>query len=407
MHKTITQVSGFINTVQVDPVKDGLLRNISFAAKDVINIKGQKTGCGNPSWEKKQQACGKHALCIEQLLSSGASLVGKTITGEFCSGSTGVNHFYGLPKNIKYPKRVPGGSSSGSASVVAENLVDFSLGTDSAGSVRIPASFCGLYGMRPSHGLISLDGVKTFVPSFDTVGFIAKKIDIIDLVFKALFSVPENSLNKIKFLYIIDDFMHLLSPDYKKNFTVFVSKISELLRIKPYFIKLESIHADINDNSFGMSAVFKKIFCAEAWENMSDIVKMYNLEFQKNTFVDFSPLSKTDRSNMPEVYMKKEIYSLAINNLLSSSGLLCVPTTPDIAPLIQKTYSKVNQFNYNRLRPFIALSGVAKLPQITIPVESLQNRSAGFGVSILSRQNQDFLLLAVVKKINDALGLMV
>ena len=129
-YENISQYPGLINKSHVMPTRKGILDNLTFAVKDVIDIKGQKTSCGNPTWLSHQLICEVHAICVEQLLASGAICLGKTVLGEFASGSNGVNHFYGMPKNPKAPDRVPGGSSSGSASIVAEGVVDFSLGTD-------------------------------------------------------------------------------------------------------------------------------------------------------------------------------------------------------------------------------------------------------------------------------------
>ena len=104
-----------------------------------------------------------------------------------------ANTFYGTPLNPKAPDRVPGGSSSGSASAVASQLVDFSIGTDTAGSVRVPASNCGIWGYRPSHGIISPTGVLALAPSFDTVGIFSRSGEILEKVRKSRFSFAHNS----------------------------------------------------------------------------------------------------------------------------------------------------------------------------------------------------------------------
>ena len=101
-------------------------------------------------------------------------MVGKTHTDELTRGILGENAHYGTPINSKAPDRVPGGSSSGSAAAVSGGLVDFALGSDTGGSVRIPASFCGLYGLRPTHGRVLLDGILTQAPSYDTIGWFTR-----------------------------------------------------------------------------------------------------------------------------------------------------------------------------------------------------------------------------------------
>src|SRR3954470_24381771 len=158
-------------TVHKAPHRAGPLSGLRFAAKDLFDVAGLVTGCGNPDWAATHAPAEANAWAVDALLGAGATLVGKTITDEISLGLLGINKFDGTPLNPRAPDRVPGGSSSGSASAVAGALVDFALGTDSGGSVRIPASFCGLYGLRPTHGRIPVDGMMTQAPSFDTVGF--------------------------------------------------------------------------------------------------------------------------------------------------------------------------------------------------------------------------------------------
>ena len=120
-----------------------------------------------------------NAVCVDQLLLAGARCVGKTVCDELAFSLEGENFFYGAPLNPRAPARVAGGSSSGSAAAVACGLADFALGTDTGGSVRVPASNCGLYGLRPSHGFISTAGVVPYAPSIDTVGVLAASADIL------------------------------------------------------------------------------------------------------------------------------------------------------------------------------------------------------------------------------------
>jgi amidase len=169
----VEESRAFVQKVEVNPTGSGPLDGLSFAVKDLIDIGGHKTGCGNPSWRYSHPPATVNAVCVEQLLTAGARCVGKTVIDELAFSLLGENHFYGTPLNPKAPDRVPGGSSSGSASAVACGLVDFALGTDTGGSVRVPASNCGTWGLRPSHEFISVAGVNPFAPTFDTVGILA------------------------------------------------------------------------------------------------------------------------------------------------------------------------------------------------------------------------------------------
>ncbi|MBT3811146.1 MAG: amidase, partial [Rhodospirillaceae bacterium] len=171
-------VSGFcshLGDVSVSGASDGPLKGLSFAVKDIIDVEGVVTGVGNPDWFASHGPAPRHATVVQQLLDAGADLAGKTITEEFAYGLIGENYHYGTPVNPRAEGRIPGGSSSGSASVVACEQVDFALGTDTGGSVRVPAAFCGLFGIRPSHGRVSLRGIMPLAPSLDTCGWFARE----------------------------------------------------------------------------------------------------------------------------------------------------------------------------------------------------------------------------------------
>lgn len=155
------------------PTGSGALDGLRFAVKDLIDVEGLVTGGGNPDWAASQRPAPADAPAVRALRAAGASLVGKTVTDELAFSLEGENHHHGTPRNPRAPGRLPGGSSSGSAVAVAAGLADVALGTDTGGSVRVPASFCGVFGFRPTHGRVPLDGVVPFAPSFDTVGWFA------------------------------------------------------------------------------------------------------------------------------------------------------------------------------------------------------------------------------------------
>ncbi|MBA2655616.1 MAG: hypothetical protein H0U70_01365 [Tatlockia sp.] len=270
----------FIAEIKIAPTQEGVLNKLSFAAKDIIDIKNEKSSCGNPTWLNTQKIATHNADIVDLLLANGCSFSGKTVMGEFCTGSIGVNHYYGMPKNPLAPERVPGGSSSGSASVVASGVVDFSIGTDAAGSVRVPASFCGIFGMRPSYGSISMKGVKSFSPSFDTVGIFSKNIRIIQRVFNVLTNDQMAIGNEIATnLYIIEDFMSIINIEGRHAIEKFIIDASYKLQLKPTYIKLSDIHPDITHPEIGISTIFKILFCTEIWETLKDWVNDVNLEY--------------------------------------------------------------------------------------------------------------------------------
>src|SRR3954453_5635889 len=179
---SVEQSGAFIEKFTLPATNDGPLRGLRFAVKDLIDVAGHRTGCGNPTWLATHPPASVSAVCVEQLLAAGAQCEGKTITDELAFSLLGENHHYGTPLNPAAPDRVPGGSSSGSASAVACGLVDFAIGTDTGGSVRVPASNCGIWGWRPSHGLISVAGVMPFAPTLDTVGVFTRSAELLQRI---------------------------------------------------------------------------------------------------------------------------------------------------------------------------------------------------------------------------------
>src|ERR1700761_8638788 len=169
-------INAFISgpRVRIEGSVHGPLQGLTFAAKDLFDVAGHPTGGGNHDWARYNPVPTRNAWAVQTLLDAGATLIGKTITDEVSLGILGENAFDGTPLNSKAPDRVPGGSSSGSAAAVAAGVCDTALGTDTGGSVRVPASFCGLYGIRPTHGRVDLSGMLPQAPSSDTTGWFAR-----------------------------------------------------------------------------------------------------------------------------------------------------------------------------------------------------------------------------------------
>lgn len=149
----------------------GPLAGKTLIIKDLYDVAGRKTGNGNPDFYAATEPATQTAGTVQKLLDAGADLVGIAICDEFFYSLTGANAHYGTPQNRRAPGRLPGGSSSGSAAAMAAELCDIALGSDTGGSVRIPASFCGLYGLRPTHGRVDLTGGRAMAPSYDTAGW--------------------------------------------------------------------------------------------------------------------------------------------------------------------------------------------------------------------------------------------
>src|ERR1700677_1207855 len=160
------------------PKGSGQLR---LAVKDLIDMKGVVTTAGSEYLAKTGSPAARDAKCLEMARGSNVAIVGKTNLTEFALGSSGINDYFGTPKNYLYNKHrlIPGGSSGGSAVAIEDNTADVALGTDTAGSIRTPAACCGILGLKTTYGLVSLKGVFPLSPAYmDTVGPMARDIPI-------------------------------------------------------------------------------------------------------------------------------------------------------------------------------------------------------------------------------------
>src|SRR3989338_8277444 len=212
--------------ITVAPKREGKLSLLTFAVKELYDVEGFITGAGNPRWESAHSAAQTTAPAVERLLNEGAALLGKTISDEMAFSLDGENAHYGTPLNTRCPERIPGGSSSGSAAAVAGGLVDFALGTDTAGSMRIPASYCGIYGFRPTHGAISLQGVHPLAPSLDAAGWFARTPDMLARVGSVMLRLenPEFRINKF---VIARDLFDTQDPGLAAKYDAFIQRLSE------------------------------------------------------------------------------------------------------------------------------------------------------------------------------------
>ncbi|MDZ4073520.1 MAG: amidase [Hylemonella sp.] len=195
-----------------EPTGTGVLDGLRAAVKDLIDVGGAPSSCGNPDWAASHKVPTQDAPCVAMLRAAGARIVGKTVTDELAFSLEGENAFHGTPRNPAAPERLPGGSSSGSAVAVAGGETDLALGTDTGGSVRVPASFCGVHAMRPTHGRISLDGVLPFAESYDTVGWFARDATLLRAAGHVLLGTQRHIDTRPLRLCLAEDALALAEP---------------------------------------------------------------------------------------------------------------------------------------------------------------------------------------------------
>jgi len=392
--------SGFLEVFDIPPHSSGTLDGLTFAVKDLIDIAGRKTGCGNPTWQKTHPPASANAIVVEQLLLSGAYCKGKTITDELAFSLLGENHWYGTPSNPKAPDRIPGGSSSGSASVVACGQVDFALGTDTGGSVRVPASNCGIWGFRPSHGTISLAGVNPLAPTFDTVGVLASSAEVLIRVASVLLAksvrnshVPQKP---VKTIHLIKEAFEICDPEVRASIDKSIHTLRHQYGNKVKEISLRDIDGETEPGLQKWYEIYRLLQWVETDSTLGSWVREVKPEFGPMIAQSFELIGTADRSRIQEIIERRERYFELMKSFLESDDLLCIPTVPAPAPLKGSLLRRdVTGTGYHpRTLSLTSIAGVARLPQISIP-----GASAGgspIGLSFLAAHKNDAFLLAVL-----------
>jgi amidase len=398
---TVAQSNAFVTTFDLSPTGSGPLDGLRFAVKDTIDVAGFKTGCGNPTWLDSHPAAVVHAVCVEQLLHVGARCVGKTISDELAFSLLGENHFYGTPLNAQAPDRVPGGSSSGSASAVACGLVDFALGTDTGGSTRVPASNCGIWGFRPSHDFISLAGVNPLAPSFDTVGILAQTADVLAKVGLVLLASAQATASKPGTIHVIQEAFALADLDVQEALSEPLRRLREIFGGAVRESSLQELVADEAGHSF---ATWAETFCMIQWAEIESCLGTWianaRPEFGPEIAASFELMNHFDRRRVAEAVQRREQYFRSLHQFLGPDDLLCIPTTPALAPRKgdPTRRSPSGSGYYARTLSLTSIAGMGRLPQVSLPIADADG--VPVGLSLVARHGQDSLLLEVAKSVD-------
>jgi amidase len=364
----------------------GPLAGLDFGAKDVFDVAGHIAGCGNPDWLANHTPAETTAPALQCLLDAGADLAGKTHTDELTYSLMGENAHYGTPVNVNAPGRIPGGSSSGSAAAAAGSLVDFTIGTDCGGSVRLPASFCGLYGFRPSHGRITLAGCMPLASSFDTFGWFARTPTILARVGEVLLEETPRAMRPTQLL-MAEDALHAVDPEV-------AAALKDAMETVRACIGKEQSAVIAGDGLAACFDIFRTLQGAEIWTNHGDWIKRAQPNFGPGVRERFEWASTVSADDVTAAKRRREMFAERVHNLLSDGSVLCLPTAPGIAPKRGASGDELNDFRA-RAMELLCTAGLAGLPQITLPLASLEN--CPLGLSLVGRRGSDMELLTLAE----------
>ncbi|MAH83412.1 MAG: hypothetical protein CBB68_03495 [Rhodospirillaceae bacterium TMED8] len=383
-------VNAFIKLITVDGSATGPLTGYTFGVKDVYDIAGYVTGCGHPVKAASSSPAENTASAVSALLDAGGQLTGKTHTDEIAYSLMGVNKHYGTPLNSAAPNRVPGGSSSGSAAASAAGLVDFALGGDTGGSVRLPASFCGIFGIRTTHGAINLDQAMPLAPSFDTVGWFAQDSTTFCRVGAAYGMTDKLSLNP-----------RLLRVEgaFKRVGEATNAAISHLVNLAQNFYGVAKNIA-LTPNISQWRECFQTLQAGEIWSVHGDWITTTNPTFGPGVKERFIMASKVSKASMSAAGNTRNKITAQLRDLMGEDGFLMLPTSPGPAPLKTAGENELNTFRTAALE-LLCIAGLAGLPQISIPAGTVEGGPVG--LSFIGPVGSDRQLLELVRVLDQSI----
>ena len=371
----------------------GPLSGLTFAAKDIFDVAGHVTGGGNPDWKATHPPAARNAWIVQTLVDAGATMVGKTHTDELTRGILGENAHYGTPVNPRAPDRVPGGSSSGSAAAVAGSLVDFALGSDTGGSVRIPASFCGLYGLRPTHGRIPLDGILMQAPSYDTIGWFARDAATFARVAEAIFgsSVAAGAPSRI---VIADDLFGECDPAVADALRPVADRVAGKAS------SAETVHL-APDGVDGWAWQQNTLQSVEAWKSVADWIDAVNPRFSYMVADRYALGTSFSQDQLEAARATRDRVRRRLDEVAPAGTFLCFPTSPVVAPLRDQPLSG-KRGSQARIIRLTCMGGTSGRPQLSMPLGEVDGLPVG--LSIMGNRGDDEALIGFALEIERSLS---
>lgn len=369
---------------EVGPQGLGSLAGLRFAAKDIFDVAGTVTGCGNPDWAASHAPATGHAAAVSALLEAGATLVGKTVTDELAYSLNGQNFHYGTPTNSNAPGRIPGGSSSGSAAAVAGGLCDAALGSDTGGSIRVPASYCGLYGLRPTHGRVDIGGVMPLAPSFDTVGWFAREAETLSRVGAVLLGDDADETPFARLL-LAEDAWALATPEAREALAPW------RVRLEQRVGKAEPVV--VGEPGGGLEAWmwrFRHLQAGEIRDVHGAWIEATRPRFGPEIAERFEWVGTVSADDIATASAARADFAERLHGLLTPGTMMLLPTVPSIAPRLAADAESLREHR-GAVLSLTSISGLSGLPQVSLPLATLDG--CPLGLSLIAPAGSDRALL--------------
>ena len=369
---------------------EGSLSGLTFAVKDLFHIAGVATSAGNPTWLATHEIPTVTSPLVEQLRAAGASVAGKVITDELAYSLNGDNIHYGTPVNVNAPGRVTGGSSSGSAAAVAAKLVDFALATDTGGSTRVPASYCGIWGLRTTHGLVSAENVVPLHTSFDTMNWFAHDADTFLRVAKELLPASDFKARRVLKPSAV---WALASDDFQVALTDVLNKAVKLIGSSAEEISFTQ--ADETLEQWRLAYVAHG--AAEAWELHGDWITTHNPSFSAPITGRWDAAKKLTAEEATNAKRNTARIKQQVQALIGTDAIVIMPSAAGLAPVVNATGSEVDAMR-TRTMHLTCIGGISGVCQVSIPYKNAQGLPVG--VSLMGPAGCDLALIEMAIEIS-------
>ncbi|MEU5881984.1 amidase family protein [Spirillospora sp. NPDC047279] len=349
------------------PTAGGPLAGLRLAVKDVIDVAGLPTGAGHPRWLATHPPAERDAPAVARLRAAGAVLVGKTHTDELAYSLAGTNAHYGTPPNPAAPGHVPGGSSSGTASAVAAGLADIGLGTDTAGSIRVPASYTGLYGLRPTHARVSREGVVPLAPSFDAPGLLTRDLATLRASAAALLTGSPSPAPPAR----------LLAP---ADLWTSTPELADALATVSAHLPVERAPLFADDRERDrLRAAFSTVQAAQMWESHGGWITRESPAFGPGVAARVRLAADVTGAERAEAEHVLQAFRERVR------GVLVIPSTPAPAPRLGETGDRTATLRLTCLAPVLGA------PAISVPAATRDGLP--LGLSLVGEPGRDESLL--------------
>ena len=369
--------------IEVDHAKQGPLAGLTLAVKDIFQVAGYPNGWGQPTRLAEAEPDTETQSVVQKMLDAGISIEGKSQCEELCFSLTGINKHYGAPVNGAAPDRVTGGSSSGSVSLVSNGIVDVATGSDTGGSVRAPASYCGLIGLRTTHGRVPLDRTMPLAPSFDVFDWFAKDAETYARVGDVVLDDDPDTTPLRRLIGCPDLDALLLSDDD------YVAYAGAAEQVEKHFNDERSFDALPFDLMKAYWA-FRKCQAYDAWQALGDWITSRKPDLGPGIKDRFEFGASVTEAEFEEASGDRLNTRTSLEEWIGTDGLLVLPTVPSCAPLKSESEETLQAFREQALM-LLCLSGNSGLPQITLPLAEVYG--APLGLSLIGPRGSDKRLI--------------